>query len=227
MSKRSMEALTFESMQYVIAKPEGFDPQKKYPCLLFLHGAGTRGTDLTPLIHNPFFVDTEQLEDFPFVVVAPLCHEDTWLNLFEQLSRLAQHARELPFVDADRFYGMGASMGGYGTWLLAEAHPELFAAIVPICGGGICWNAGRLKEVPAWAFHGGRDDCVDLGESQRMVDAVNRFGGSARLTVYPEAGHNAWDATYSNPEVYAWLLGHRNAGAEAPGKDLKGSEIYG
>ena len=98
---------------------------------------------------------------------------------------------------------------------------------MPICGGGICWNAGRLNKVPVWAFHGGKDDCVEPGESQRMVDSVKRFGGSARLTIYPEAGHNAWDATYSNPEVYAWLLEHRNAGAEASQKGLKGPEIYG
>lgn len=226
-SETRMEEKWFESIHYVIQKPRGFDPEKQYPCLLFLHGAGTRGTDLQPLIHHPFFERTAQLEEFPFVVVAPLCHEDTWLNLFEQLIRLAEHARSLPWVDAERFYCMGASMGGYGTWLLAEARPELFAAIAPICGGGVCWNAGRLKDVPVWAFHCAGDPCVMLSESENMVAWTNRFGGNARLTVYPLASHNAWDATYSNPEVYAWLLSHRNAQASAQAADLHNPKLYG
>jgi len=144
------------------------------------------------------------------VVIAPLCSENTWFDLWERLMGLAKHTASLPFVDNSRLYLVGASMGGYGTWQLAMSLPECFAAIVPICGGGMYWNAGRLVNVPVWAFHGGRDPVISPEESRKMVDAVNAAGGKARLTVYPENDHNAWNDTYRNPEVFRWLLSHRN-----------------
>ena len=97
-------------------------------------------------------------------------------------------------------------MGGYATWQMAMSRPELFAAIVPICGGGMYWNAGRLKDVAVRAFHGKQDYVVLVGESEKMVEAVKRAGGDAQLTVYPENGHDAWTDTYQNPAVFAWLL---------------------
>lgn len=105
---------------------------------------------------------------------------------------------------------MGVSMGGYAAWQLAMSMLEYFAAMVPICGGEMYWNAERLVNVPVWAFHGGKDPIVHLEESVKMVDAVNSFGGNAKLTVYPENEHDAWNDTYSNPQVFNWLLQHRN-----------------
>ena len=99
-------------------------------------------------------------------------------------------------------------MGGYATWQLAMSMPEAFAAIVPICGGGMYWNAERICNVPVWAFHGGKDTTVFLEESVKMIEAVKRCGGEAKLTVYPENAHDAWSDTYRNPEVFAWLLEH-------------------
>ena len=122
---------------------------------------------------------------------------------------------------------MGASMGGYGTWQLAMSLPDIFAAIVPICGGGMYWNAGKLKNVPVWAFHGALDKTVLPEESEKMVNAVNKRGGSARLTVYPENGHNAWSDTYSNPEVFEWLLSNTNQKLQSFENEYKGSAIYG
>ena len=108
----------------------------------------------------------------------------------------------------------GASMGGYATWQLAMSMPECFAAAVPICGGGMYWNAERLKNVPIWAFHGGKDNVVSVEESKKMVDSVNQKGGSAKLTIYPENGHDAWSDTYSNHLVYSWFLSHLNCNTE-------------
>ena len=105
---------------------------------------------------------------------------------------------------------MGASMGGYGTWQLAMSMPEIFAAIAPICGGGMSWNCERLKDVPVWAFHGGKDPVVDVEESRRLVDSVNKNGGNAKLTIYPENGHDAWIDTYDSYEVFNWLLTYKN-----------------
>ena len=152
--------------------PEGFSDEKRYPIILFLHGAGSRGSDIRNLISNPFFKLTEKHERFPFVCIAPLCSENTWFDLWEHLEKLVVEIAGLPFADQNRIYLMGASMGGYATWQLAMSMPRYFAAIVPICGGGMYWNAARLVNVPVWAFHGAKDAVVLLEESVKMVEAV-------------------------------------------------------
>jgi predicted peptidase len=106
-------------------------------------------------------------------------------------------------------YVTGLSMGGFGTWTILAKYPNLFAAAVPICGGGDPATAESIKHIPIWAFHGAKDNVVPLERSRQMVDAIERVGGNAKLTVYPEAGHNSWSETYDNPEVYQWLLEHR------------------
>jgi predicted peptidase len=118
-------------------------------------------------------------------------------------------------------------MGGYATWQLAMSLPEYFAAIVPICGGGMYWNAGRLVNVPVWAFHGQKDPVVLPEESVKMVEAVKHNGGNARLTLYPENAHDAWSDTYRNPEVFEWLLTNENQNAMKLTEQYKGSDIYG
>ncbi|MFB0516806.1 MAG: alpha/beta hydrolase-fold protein, partial [Candidatus Neomarinimicrobiota bacterium] len=105
-----------------------------------------------------------------------------------------------------RIYLTGLSMGGYGTWSLALAQPERFAAIAPICGGGDRRQACRLKDLPVWAFHGARDKVVPVRRTKRMVRAIEKCGGSPRLTIYLDAGHDSWTRTYDNPELYEWLL---------------------
>ena len=117
-------------------------------------------------------------------------------------------------VDPDRVYLTGLSMGGYGTWALAAAHPEKFAAAVPICGGGDPDTAPRLKDIPLWVFHGAKDSTVLPRESKRMVEAVKKAGGDVKLTIYLDAGHDSWTATYDNPDLYKWLLDHKRAKKE-------------
>ena len=221
-----MDELKLGKLTYLVKYPEGFSENGKYPVLFFLHGAGTRGTDTEVLRENVFFELTENM-NLPFIMVAPLCSENTWLDCFEHLRWLVKEVAKLDYTDEKRIYLTGNSMGGYGTWYLAMSVPEYFAAIVPICGGGIPWNAGRLVNVPVWAFHGAKDDCVPLEESEKMVDAVNRAGGNAKLTIYPDCDHLSWTPTYSNPEVFAWLLKHEsNCKAEYEDK-YTDSVIYG
>lgn len=196
----------FDGLRYIVSYPSNYTENQKYPIILFLHGAGSRGEDITIIENNPYFSITDKIEKFPFVTIAPQCHQNTWFDVFETLKRFVVHITNLDFVDANRFYLLGASMGGYATWQLAMSMPECFAAIVPICGGGMYWNASRLANVPVWAFHGGKDDCVYPEESQKMVEAVNESGGNAKLTIYPENKHDAWSDTYSNLDVYSWLL---------------------
>lgn len=204
-----MDEMRFQNIRFLIRKPKDFSPDKKYPILLFLHGAGTRGNDISLLHTNPFMQITALYDHFPFVTIAPLCEENTWFDVFESLKLFVKNILELPFADDNRVYLMGASMGGYATWQLAMSMPECFAAVVPICGGGMYWNAGRLADVSVWAFHGGKDPVVFVEESVKMVDAVNRGNGNAQLTVYPENGHDAWSDTYRNPEVFSWMLKHK------------------
>ncbi|MBE6650146.1 MAG: phospholipase [Ruminococcaceae bacterium] len=218
----------FEDINYVIRYPNGYEEGKKYPVILMLHGSGTRGTDPKMLLKNAAFTVTERcFEDFPFVMVAPQCHTNTWFDIFESLKRFAVMIAEESYTDRERLYLMGVSMGGYGAWQLAMSLPELFAAIVPICGGGMYWNAARLVNVPVWAFHGGRDTTVFPEESRKMVDSVNRHGGSAKLTIFPENGHNAWDDTFSSKEVFDWLLSNKNSNTKPIEDIYKDSLIYG
>jgi len=200
------QTLLFESLPYIIRYPDGYEEGKRCPVILFLHGAGSRDTDIDGLKGNPYFAITEKHANFPFITVAPHCTRNTWFDVSETLQRLVHHILAQPYADVKRLYLMGASMGGYGTWQLAMCMPECFAAICPICGGGPGWNAARLAQVPVWAFHGQKDPVVPVEESIRMTDAVNRCGGSARLTIYPENGHDAWSDTYGSPEVFDWLL---------------------
>lgn len=214
-------------MKYLIRYPRDFRKNGKYPVILFLHGAGSRGSDINKLISNPFFMLTEKLKDFPFVSVAPLCSENTWFDMWEHLEKLVMETVRFPFVDKNNMYLMGASMGGYATWQLAMSMPDYFAAIVPICGGGMYWNAGRLINVPVWSFHGAKDTTVLLEESVKMVEAVNSCGGTAKLTVYPENGHDAWSDTYSNPDVFSWLLQHQNKNSSEYCDGYNKPDMYG
>ncbi len=218
-----VEHLQFKATQsinvtYLLFLPQGYDAraEKRWPMILFLHGAGERGTDIWKVaVHGPP-KNVSTHPDFPFIVISPQCPEDQiWSR--EVLLKLLDEATAKYAVDTNRIYLTGLSMGGYGTWDLGLSHPDRFAAIVPICGGGQTISVllpGRdqgpaLKTLGVWAFHGGKDPVVPLDESQRMVDALKRAGAQdVKLTVYPEAGHDSWTETYNNPELYQWLLKH-------------------
>lgn len=200
-----LEAQIPVTMRYLLFLPDNYDQREQWPLLLFLHGAGERGDDLELVKKHgpPKLVETQK--DFPFVVISPQCERNRRWNA-TRLTVLVDDVVQKYNVDEDRIYVTGLSMGGFGTWALAAEQPERFAAIVPICGGGEPLWARLLKEVPVWAFHGAKDTVVPLERSEEMVDAVKNRGGNARLTVYPEAGHDSWTETYDNPELYEWLL---------------------
>lgn len=187
--------------------PEYGKEQKSWPLLVFLHGAGERGSDVSRVkVHGPAKL-VEQGKDLPFIIVSPQCPAGKWWPyMSESVIALIDEITERCSVDTRRIYLTGLSMGGYGTWAIGCMYPERFAAIVPICGGGLPYLAANLKDVPVWAFHGARDSVVPVQQSQEMVDAVNRAGGQAMLTVYPEAEHDCWTQTYSDDRLYQWLL---------------------
>lgn len=222
-----MQVLEFNKMKYVIRFPKDYKEGESYPTIIFFHGAGTRGGDTNLLAGNEFFTQTAKFEDFPFVSIAPLCDGNSWFDKMETLIAFSKFILTQDYCDEERLYLIGNSMGGYATWQLAMSAPELFAAIIPICGGGMYWNAAQLVNVPIWAFHGGLDPAVFPEESKKMVDAVNRRGGSAKLTIYPENGHNAWSDTYKNYEVFEFLLSHKNENAKALVNDFNDMKLFG
>lgn len=219
----------FEHMKYMIRFPERYEEGKKYPVIMFLHGAGTRAIKTEELKDSTYLKFSGQYAQEPFVAVVPHCQgEDmTWFDMLETVKKFVRMLVEEEYADKKRIYLSGNSMGGYGTWQLAMSMPEVFAAIVPVCGGGMYWNGGRLVNVPVWAFHGGKDPVVFPEESKKMVDAVNRAGGNAKLTIYPENFHDSWTDTYSNPEVYKWMFSHENKNLAEVTTEYNDSVIYG
>ena len=196
-----------EKLDCVIDFPLNYDKNKTYPVIIYLHGAGTRDADLETLSQRLIFPKAQELTGNSVITVAPFCSgQNTWFDIFETLKCFTLAIYNQPFTDKTRFYLIGNSMGGYGTWQLAMSMPELFSAIIPICGGGMYWNAERLKNVPVWAFHGEEDTLVLKRESEVLVDAINNFGGNAKLTIYPNCQHDSWTATFSNEEVFRWLI---------------------
>ena len=184
-----------------------------WPLMLFLHGAGERGDDLEQVkVHGPPKL-VDQGKQMPFLIVSPQAPADHWWSS-EYLIALLDAVEEAYNVDPERIYVTGLSMGGYGTWDLAVAQPDRFAAIAPICGGGDPEAVCAIKDMPVWVFHGAKDTVVPMGRSEEMVEALKACGGHVRFTVYPEAGHDAWTATYDNPEFYAWLLHQRRGRGE-------------
>lgn len=221
-----------EKLNYRMLKPADYDSSKSYPMVLFLHGAGERGSDnfsqLKWGVHH--FADPGFREQYPAFVVAPQVPEGeywSWLDLDRDStsSSFVAPMRETPTrpmqltielldrlqeeyaIDADRLYVTGLSMGGFGTFALIERFPGKFAAAVPICGGGDAARAFLLKEMPMWVFHGTEDQAVDVRYSRTMVEAIQLAGGSPGYTEYPDAGHvEAWVQAYRDPTLYEWMF---------------------
>jgi predicted peptidase len=219
--------------KYLLALPTGYEAraERRWPLLLFLHGAGERGDDVWLVAtHGPPKLlragaddaATKQLAE-NFVVVSPQCPKGKWWDT-EALLALLDEIVATHKIDRARVYLTGLSMGGFGAWDLATAHPERFAAVAPVCGGGQFAHAflasinkrNELRALAVWAFHGAQDKTVLPAESERMISLLKRFEvRDVKLTIYPDATHDSWTATYSNPELYAWFLQHERTGSAA------------
>lgn len=197
------------TLNYLLWLPENYKKEKTpdFPLLIFLHGSGERGDSINLVKRNgpPSFI--ENLPDFPFITVSPQCPANTRWNI-EDLEAMLKQLQTKYRIDENRIYLTGLSMGGFGTWSWASMHPEHFAAIVPVCGGGDIQFAGNLKDIPVWAFHGESDNVVPAKRTVEMVEAVNIKGGSARMTIYPGVGHDSWINAYAEKDLYTWLLSH-------------------
>lgn len=196
---------------YLLYVPKDFDSAKaRTPVMLFLHGRGESDgpVSLVAKWGPPQLVAEGQ--DFPFLVVSPQCpREDSWSSDTQQtrLVELLDHIIERYRADTDRVYLAGLSMGGSGSWRMAADHPQLFAAVVPICGRGNVENASKLKDLPIWVFVGDQDRVFNA--NVEMVDAIRNAGSKrVRLTTLEHIGHNSWSAAFASPDLYAWLQKH-------------------
>jgi predicted peptidase len=190
---------------YLLFLPEGYTKsRKRWPLMLFLHGAGESGTNLLKIkkLGPPNLVDSRP--DFPFILVSPQSGGNGWNP--DALNALLDDVIHNYRVDKDRVYLTGPSMGGTATWTLASAHPEKFAAIVPISSGGETADVRKLAHMPIWVFHGAKDPTVKVARAEATVAALRAGGSNVKFTIYPDAVHDAWTETYNNPEVYRWLL---------------------
>ena len=194
--------------KYLLYLPDNYDADesKKWPMLVFLHGAGERGDDLELVKINgpPKLIETGV--SYPFIVASPQLALEEWWSP-DVVAWLTRELVESLRVDPARVYLTGLSMGGYGTWETAAKYPELYAAIAPICGRGDPASAWRLRHMPTWIFHGAKDSVVPIKHSEDMNRALKGYG-NVRYTVYPEADHDSWTQTYFNPELYDWFLEH-------------------
>lgn len=191
-------------IDYLLYLPAGYGKEEKtWPLVLFLHGKGDK---IERMERFGLPKQVERKKDHPFILIAPEAPGGRFWNS-RDLTALLDEIEAKYKVDRDRVYVTGLSMGGFGTWSLAAAAPERFAAIIPICGGGNPTSAKKLKNVPIWVFHGAKDTTVPAKRSEAMVEALKEAGAKdVKFTLYPEAGHDSWTATYKNPDVWEWLL---------------------
>ena len=202
-----MEEKIFEGMTYLISYPEGFQKDKKYPLVIFLHGAGTRGDSIEKLKGNKTYLQIKVWQDSKgFILLAPHCKKGDWNEWMNLLIRLVGEIRELPYIDETHIHLTGNSMGGYGTWEFSILRPDWVASAMPICGGGSAGFARYLVDVPIRTFHGLRDVTVDPIESLQMVKAVNMKGGHAELILFPQLPHDCWMTVYEDERQFDWLL---------------------
>jgi len=198
--------------KYVVFVPKDYDGEKGMPVILFLHGAGSTGDDGEKQIKGGLAkAIRDKKEKFPFIVVFPQAHQKGWgakgASAKRALAILDQVEKDYK-TDKKRVYLTGLSMGGFGTWSLAAAIPDRWAAIAPICGGGDPKTAEKIKHIPCWCFHGDADKVVSVEKSRAMITALKDAGGSPRYDEYPGVDHNSWDRAYATAELYTWFLKH-------------------
>ena len=198
----------------LITTPTGFDPSKeKLPLIVFLHGAGERGSDIAKLrVHGipKLFSADPDWRGLRVVTLSPQCPENTtWNRLAPEVMQLIVHVCDEYGVDRDRVSLTGLSMGGFGTWEIGMQNPDFFSALAPICGGAMTWRVGALKNMPMRVFHGEDDPVVPAQNSIEAVEKLRQEGGSPELTIYPGVQHDSWTHTYEQTDLIEWLVAQK------------------
>jgi predicted peptidase len=233
--KREYRDGSGQVLNYRMLFPKGYDRKIRYPLVVFLHGAGERGNDNEKqLTHGAsLFLRDKARTDFPAIVIFPQCPEDSYWSAvsidrskqpfdltfdyskpptepLRLVIELIQNLQKNEAVDRRRIYLAGLSMGGMGTFEAVYRFPKIFAAAMPICGGGdaVTYNR-RVKRIPFWVFHGDADAVVGVEESRTMVKRLQELGANVTYTEYPGVNHNSWDNAFAEPEFLKWMFQKR------------------
>lgn len=221
-------------LNYRVFYPEGFDAEKKYPVLLFLHGAGERGDDNEAQLTHGGELIKKGMNLHHSIAIFPQCPEDKyWIDLLdvgdradgirdfepdvknppsEAMSKvitLMKKFTEQSYVDKSRVYVAGLSMGGMGTFDLCWRMPNMFAAAMAVCGAGSPVKAFKFSQLPIRIFHGDMDEIVSVEESLEMIAVLEELGGSPEAFIYPGVNHNSWDNAFAEPDFLSWLYKHK------------------
>lgn len=215
------------SLPYRLHRPTKCEPGRRYPLVVFMHGAGSRGSDnKTQLRFGAApLLDWGRRTGVEFFMVAPQCPgKKRWMDAkrgVEKRMPTRQFAMAMEIVDevcknhpvdAERIYVMGISMGAFATWEMLQTRPRMFAAALPCCGGGDTALASRLTGIPIWAFHGDADKTVPVCRSRDMVSAIKAAGGKKILyREYPGMDHDVWTPAFSDDKVFEWLFSQKRA----------------
>ena len=217
-------------LNYRYREPEIFEPNKKYPLILFLHGSGGRGSDNEQQLWDANAIGafakqkvSSKFQSYIFAPQVPL--NERWVStewdtddykllpisstMRKTFAALDSFIDNNEHVDTERVYVLGLSMGGWGTWDAITRRPNFFAAAVPICGGGDPSQAKDITEVNIWAWHGENDSVIDVYKSQQMVGAINSRNGNVRYTEIKGRGHDSWLDVWNNKELWEWLFSQR------------------
>ena len=202
-----------QDIKYVVYVPRSYDPDKPMPEILFLNGMMECGTDGFRQVYHLGGAIMLDAEKWPFIIIFPQkqyaldeWEERAWEDQDDMVMAILKKTEAEYNVDRSRLYLTGLSQGGHGTWEIAAMHPDLFAAIAPICGWGDKSLAEKVAKLPIWVFHGDADTTVPPEKSREMVNWVKEAGGSPKFTVYPGIGHNSWDKAYREENLPEWFL---------------------
>ena len=211
-----------QSMPYRLFVPPGYKQDTQYPLVLWLHGAGGAGTDNRAQISADQILGThtwtkpQNQTKYPTFVLVPQSPTNWVSSGIDRLSpelsmalSILDAVRAEFKIDPGRIYVAGQSDGGIGTWNVIVQRPNLFAAAIPLCGGGDSSRVSRIAKMPIWAFHGGRDKVISAAESRKMINALNKAGGHPRYTEYGNVAHDVWTRAFAEPELVDWLFGQR------------------
>lgn len=197
-----------KSLSYIFDYPKA--TKEKLPLIVFLHGAGERGTDLERVKANGVFKYKELLNE-PVAILAPQCPDNMWWDT-EAIFHLINHIKKYYKIDESRIYLTGLSMGGWGTLKLAMEHPDMFAAVAAVCAPTdrvMNANIHNFKDMNIKLFHGGMDDIVLPENAFNFYQKLHPINPKAELIIFPNDNHNSWDSTYSNPKLYEWMFAQK------------------
>lgn len=228
--------LTFEdvktgfSMSYRLYIPTDYDAGKSYPIVLFLHGYGEIGSDNSSQIlasqGAAIWASPQEQQDHPCFVLAPQSTMTGWTSIasyglddpyepqadLELAYKMLQSVISEYSIDTNRVYGTGSSMGGYGIWAMAIEHPDLFAAIVPVCGDADQSAVSVLKDLPVWIFQADSDPTIPSSHAKDLVPFLQNLGSSSRFTLYDAdtyfypSAHFSWVPAYADEDMRTWLF---------------------